>query len=552
MRAVFETENVTLGGSSPEVVFFGVSTLPQVTVPGSAGPFTFSHTAPGAGLDSLLVVFVIQRNSVVGGDSTVLFNGVSMGSPVATVGSADTFRVEGYAKVAPATGAHNVSVTCIGSPSFMGAFAISFTGVDQVSPIAGSNNASSDTPASPINTVITVPAGGYAVDGTYINLGGVTATIQNVATEILNAADDFAAFGRVLGGYKANATQMGWAFSGSPSHYRQLILAINPAATGGGSGGSGDVYETEALPDSTTDTGTLIPQVHMVSGQNAYEIYDRGSGIDLVPRAIMVGVGHGGTLGLGTGALVPHPLLNSSLAYNTNAITVSTSDNVTLGDQQDTQSVQNETVVESMVLGDESAEGAVLTADQQEVITILDVRDVSFSTDLQRSDQFIISDSQDCTVDPAPNSVNMVEPVGFADYSDVDVIGAPAEGRTVALPASTHNPRTVTHVFKPSKQSDEQDYFGFDFTKVLSFGEEIRTMPGYAPVVQMQLRRGTDPLPEDMITGMPVFVAGPLVYLKVVGGLNRNDYMLSVEINTNKGRRLPAYGVIRVRDPRVH
>jgi hypothetical protein len=552
MRAVFETEVVNLAGGSPQATIFGTSTLPQVTAPGNSGPFTFSHTAPGAGTDSAIVVFVIMRLSTLGGHSTVTFNGVSCPFFATTdTGDTETYRIESFVLANPAAGAHNVSISLIGSPGFMGAFAVSLTSVDQTTPIFGSAVTPSDSPVSPINTIITVPSGGFAIDGVIVSGAGATLTIQNAATEIFNVADDFGAFGRLAAGYKADASQLGWAFTGAGS-YRQLVVAVNPAAAGGGGGDEGHVFEAGALPDVVDSTGQLIPPVHMQASGTAYEIYDRGSGVELIPRVTMTGVGHGGTLGLGSGQLVPHPIIGSQLIYNTNALTVAVADAIAFGDQQNTLSVQNETVVESMVLSDESAVGAVLTADQQEVITILDVRDVSFSTDLQRSEQFIISDSQDCTVDPAPNSVNMVEPVGFADYSDVDVIGAPAEGRTIALPASTHNPRTVTHVFKPAKQSDEQDYFGFDFTKVLSFGEEIRTMPGYAPVVQMQLRRGTDPLPEDMITGMPVFVAGPLVYLKVVGGLNRNDYMLSVEINTNKGRRLPAYGVIRVRDPRVH
>lgn len=116
---------------------------------GTAGPHVKSHTCSGS--DRLLVVCIqfYHTASVV---SALTYNGVAL----TKLGSFSDFNYnsEIWYLVAPATGANDVSLTFSGVTFGFAYSSISFTGVDQTTPMAGyaSNSGTSTTPTVDVSS----------------------------------------------------------------------------------------------------------------------------------------------------------------------------------------------------------------------------------------------------------------------------------------------------------------------------------------------------------------------------------------------------------------
>lgn len=135
----------------------------QGTVSGAAS-LTISHTV-GSGSNRYLLVAVICTNStdyLAAGSCT--YGGVSMGSPVVTkdAGASNTYTYV-WGMVAPASGTANVVITPSGS-AYLDCLVMSFTGVDQATPVAATAK-DSTTQTSPGPTLtIALPTNGLIAD----------------------------------------------------------------------------------------------------------------------------------------------------------------------------------------------------------------------------------------------------------------------------------------------------------------------------------------------------------------------------------------------------
>ena len=135
----------------------------QGTVSGAAS-LTISHTV-GSGSNRYLLVAVICTNStdyLAAGSCT--YGGVSMGSPVVTkdAGASNTYTYV-WGMVAPASGTANVVITP-SSSAYLDCLVMSFTGVDQATPVAATAK-DSTTQTSPGPTLtIALPTNGLIAD----------------------------------------------------------------------------------------------------------------------------------------------------------------------------------------------------------------------------------------------------------------------------------------------------------------------------------------------------------------------------------------------------
>lgn len=197
-----------------------------------ASTMTWSHTAP-AGSDTLLLVGVAWH-SAVSTRATATFNAVSLTERTYCNSANEYVSLLGL--LVPTSGAHNIVVTFPTNVTALG-FGISFTGVDQVAPYYDTQTLLTPTPTSPQNIPISTYTGSYAVDVGYA-VGGNTGVIQNGATSLMNAADALTAFGQFMGGRLLDATQLGWAWSGTASNLLQVAVSVRPAGVAVGSGGA--------------------------------------------------------------------------------------------------------------------------------------------------------------------------------------------------------------------------------------------------------------------------------------------------------------------------
>jgi hypothetical protein len=142
---------VTVGGQASNGVTFTVTTPPPpVSVafdavgPSSAGAsvasgagLSWSHTVTATGSNLLLTVAVaVGTNSDVGLSLAVAYNGVPMTSAalVHSNNHANGFVQMFYLR-APASGTHTVQVTLSGGTASLEGGSVSFTGVDQTTPV---------------------------------------------------------------------------------------------------------------------------------------------------------------------------------------------------------------------------------------------------------------------------------------------------------------------------------------------------------------------------------------------------------------------------------
>lgn len=186
---------------------------------------SFTNTA-----GTFLVVGIARFRNVT--TNSVTYNGVSMTKAVESIESSAN-RCELWYLANPATGANNIVVTfstttddglVIGS--------ISFTGVDNASPIGTTaNQVAGTTSNSPSIAITTANNNSYIVDCLYRNASTETATAPQ--TEVWGREDTYGTQGGA-GSYKsfptAGATTMGWSL-GSSVLWIMCAMEIKAAQT---------------------------------------------------------------------------------------------------------------------------------------------------------------------------------------------------------------------------------------------------------------------------------------------------------------------------------
>jgi hypothetical protein len=236
----------------------------QAASSGSTNTVTIPLTVSGS--DTVLLVFATSANSgdrLSGGSST--WNGVSMGSPIASITTLSNHFPYAWLIVAPAAGSFNVVVTANANAVFC-AGAIVLSGVDQTTPVSATTGIGTLTPTSPFSSAVTVPSGGLAVDWFGARANGATITPDVSQTQIGSPATiDFN--GQYGASYKAAATAMAWSYTGSPN-VTHLRVALNAVVTSSGdlSGAAtlGDVSANgsiESLPNSTLAGGATLGDI---------------------------------------------------------------------------------------------------------------------------------------------------------------------------------------------------------------------------------------------------------------------------------------------------
>jgi hypothetical protein len=131
---------------------------------GSGSSLTWNHTITTTGSNLLLTVGVVVGKD---GDNTtslaVTYNGVAMTSAgLVHANNSNTGYAQLFYLKAPATGTHAVQVTLTGGPASIEAGSVSFTGVDQTTPVRNITSAASSG-TSPAVTVASA-AGNMVVD----------------------------------------------------------------------------------------------------------------------------------------------------------------------------------------------------------------------------------------------------------------------------------------------------------------------------------------------------------------------------------------------------
>ncbi|MCA9160355.1 MAG: DNRLRE domain-containing protein, partial [Planctomycetales bacterium] len=110
---------------------------------------TFSHTVSGT--NRLLLVSVATEPTASEGVSSVTYNGTSLSFVGSRLHAALNVRIETWALVAPATGTHNVVITLSAQSKAIAAGAVSFTGVDQSTPLGAYASAEGDSSTATVN-----------------------------------------------------------------------------------------------------------------------------------------------------------------------------------------------------------------------------------------------------------------------------------------------------------------------------------------------------------------------------------------------------------------
>lgn len=180
--------------------------------------FTFTHTC-STGNNRLLVITVQERGATADDDLTVTgitYNSVAMTKAIGRLDAdsptTGSLRSEIWYLVAPATGSNTVSVTTTGTVTSGCAFAASFTGVNQTSPVDITGGANGKGQASPITvTVTTVSTNAWLIDSLYNKIS--PGSLTKGANQTLVAAEQ----GPNAGGDSADSSYKGPLASGSNS-----------------------------------------------------------------------------------------------------------------------------------------------------------------------------------------------------------------------------------------------------------------------------------------------------------------------------------------------
>ena len=229
----------------------------------NAASLTQAHTCSGT--DRVLVVVVNGLDATdLMASGTVTYGGVSMGAAV-LVQSHSANHCRMYVMANPPAGTANIVVTPSAN-AYLNMAAVSFTGVDQATPVSASNSSWKQYSVDPTSDTITVSAGGVALDALiqYLLTGSLTCDASQ--TSIVTSTN---AFGRLGLSYKADATAMAWHPLPTNNNATHLLVALKPAAganaaptfpgpnIGNQTGTVGTALSANTVSDSFSDTDAL-------------------------------------------------------------------------------------------------------------------------------------------------------------------------------------------------------------------------------------------------------------------------------------------------------
>lgn len=189
---------------------------------------TIAHTCTGSNL-ALVVSAECPNSTNYLATATVTYNGTSMGSPRVSNTTAGSMFLYTWVLANPATGTHNIVVTP-SSSAYLDVIGISFTGVDQTTPVDSTANSSNGFSTSPYSDNITVTSGGVAVDAFSERV--LTGTLACDATQTNAIAVTANSVSRLGASYKSAATAMRWTFSATQPVVAHTVVALKQAAAG--------------------------------------------------------------------------------------------------------------------------------------------------------------------------------------------------------------------------------------------------------------------------------------------------------------------------------
>lgn len=225
------------------------------------GTITLSHTCTGSNL--LLIVGVANDAGGSAGVSGITYNGTSM-TALASINNSDSFAnilINTYYLIAPSTGANNIVVTRSGSPvTNSSVCGISFTGVDQTTPLGTAATNTQNNGSTPSVTVAGA-TNDIIVDFQAILNSPTTATAGSGQTGRVSL---LVAGGSLIASTEAGAASvlMDWTL-GANKWSSAVGVAVKPAPTGptiNTQPQSTTVYETQTANftvTATTSGGTL-------------------------------------------------------------------------------------------------------------------------------------------------------------------------------------------------------------------------------------------------------------------------------------------------------
>lgn len=235
----------------------------SLSADGFASSVTVAHTCSGSDRYLLAMAYVDSVQDRVTG---VTYNGVAM----TRLGAYDlgvTSCVYVYGLAAPASGTHNIVYSynaAIGSD----VGAISFTGVDQASPVSQIVGGGTAFLSSPVSQSITVASGGMGV--------GFIGAKDDLTNPFVAGSEQTQAFQnqalyRIAGEYQANATAMVWTWTGGGTkNGAASSIALSPSSGGGGGVTvPGTVGNAAASGSTATVTNTGNPTINGTLGNAA-------------------------------------------------------------------------------------------------------------------------------------------------------------------------------------------------------------------------------------------------------------------------------------------
>lgn len=193
---------------------------------GGNSDITLSHTCTGS--DRLLMVGISTEYGGVT-PSGVTYNGVAMtqvGSAVINTDSFANAQLHVYRLIAPASGANNIVASFSGPPGDRGVVGVSFTGVDQTTPLGTAQTGTQNNTSSPSKDCTSGATGDLIVDfqAAHSDLGSATAgSGQTSRAQALGGRD-------VICSTEAGAASVTMSWSvGSSRWFAQMVIPIKAA-----------------------------------------------------------------------------------------------------------------------------------------------------------------------------------------------------------------------------------------------------------------------------------------------------------------------------------
>jgi hypothetical protein len=203
----------------------------------STNTVTFALNVVSA-TNGIIVVNVVSDSATLANRtvSSVTWNAVNLTNIAgATVDSSPNRSEIWYLLNTATTGSHNVVVTMGGSVGGIGSGAMSFTGVDQTSPIDAT--ASNSGTGNPSKAIVTVADNAWIAEGCLINTSSASLAVNSSQTQKWNVTDltDGIQF---AGGYRGPMTPAGsftesWNAGTSTANYVYSLISLKPFVVSG-------------------------------------------------------------------------------------------------------------------------------------------------------------------------------------------------------------------------------------------------------------------------------------------------------------------------------